>query len=32
MHNGTLEIRSKEGEGTSVVFELPLFTPPQKEE
>ncbi|MFZ5974894.1 MAG: sensor histidine kinase, partial [Bacillota bacterium] len=32
MHNGTLEIQSKEGEGTSVVFELPVWQQPAQEE
>jgi two-component system phosphate regulon sensor histidine kinase PhoR len=30
MHSGALEIQSKEGEGTTVIFELPLWQqPPQ---
>ena len=32
MHSGALEIQSQEGEGTTVIFELPLWQQPQKEE
>jgi two-component system sensor histidine kinase VicK len=32
MHGGTLDIQSREGEGTTIIFSLPLWTQPELEE